>query len=74
VHDDPRRHLGWIDYLRGDPSAAIAEFDRRLEEREVLMCGPVAAELLTGVGVNERVRLRETLAAMAWVTSIARTG
>jgi len=28
----------WVDYLRGDPSAAIAEFDRRLEEREVLMC------------------------------------
>jgi len=50
VHDDPRRHLGWIDYLRGDPSAAIAEFDRRLEEREVLMCGPVAADLLTASG------------------------
>lgn len=35
----------WIDYLRGDPSATIAEFDRRLEEREALMCGAARLRL-----------------------------
>ena len=51
----------WIDYLRGTTSAAANELDERLAAHEVLMCGPLATELLTGVGASERVRLWETL-------------
>ena len=36
----------WIDFLRGTPSAAADELDDRLAEHEVLMCGPVATEIL----------------------------
>ena len=56
----------WIDYLRGTPSAAADELDQRLAAREVLMCGPVAVELLTGVDATERMRLWEAFAAMGW--------
>ncbi len=56
----------WIDYFRGSPSAAAAELDERLAAHDVLMCGPVAAELLTGVAASERMRLWETLSAMVW--------
>ena len=56
----------WIDYLRGTASTAAEELDERLAAHEVLMCGPVAAELLTGVGPKERLRMWEILSAMTW--------
>lgn len=56
----------WIDYLRGTRSAATDELDERLAAHDVLMCGPVATELLTGVKTKERMRLWDTLSAMAW--------
>lgn len=56
----------WIDYLRGSSTAAADALDDRLTEQEVLMCGPVAAELLTGVDSGERLRLWEIFTAMAW--------
>lgn len=56
----------WIDYLRGVPSAAVDELDERLGAHEVLMCGPVAAELLTGVDAKERLRMWEILSSMTW--------
>ena len=56
----------WIDYLRGAPTVAAAALDERLAEREVLMCGPVATELLTGVQASERMRLWEVLSALTW--------
>ncbi|MEA2190330.1 MAG: hypothetical protein QOI73_451 [Solirubrobacteraceae bacterium] len=56
----------WIDFLRGTRSQAADELDRRLAEHSVLMCGPVATELLTGIEARERIRLWETLSAMAW--------
>jgi predicted nucleic acid-binding protein len=62
----------WIDYLRGTASPAANELDERLLAHDVLMCGPVAAELLTGLGAKERMRLSETLSAMAWA-DIARS-
>lgn len=62
----------WIDYLRGTPSQAADELDSRLVAHDVLMCGPVAAELLTGVDASGRIRLWETLSSMAWA-DIARS-
>ena len=62
----------WIDYLRGTPSPAADELDERLAAHDVLMCGPVAAELLTGLDAPERMRLWETLSSMAWA-DIARS-
>jgi predicted nucleic acid-binding protein len=56
----------WIDFLRGTRSQAADELDRQLAEHSVLMCGPVATELLTGIEARERMRLWETLSAMAW--------
>lgn len=56
----------WIDYLRGAPTATADELDQRLVGHDVLMCGPVAAELLTGLEAAERMRLWETLSAMEW--------
>ncbi len=56
----------WIDYLRGRPSAAVDALDERLAARDVLMCGPVAAELLAGEQPGERMRLWELFSAMPW--------
>ena len=56
----------WIDFLRGAPTAAADELDRQLAQHAVLMCGPVATELLAGVHAGERMRLWEMLSAMAW--------
>jgi predicted nucleic acid-binding protein len=56
----------WIDYLRGAPTRAADEMDQRLVAHDVLMCGPVAAELLTGVDKAERLQLWESLSSMAW--------
>lgn len=57
----------WINYLRGASSPTTDAFDARLAERDVLICGPVATELLTGTAAGERMRLWETLTAMTWV-------
>lgn len=56
----------WIDYLRGTPSPTTDELDQRLAAHDVVMCGPVAAELLTGLEAADRMRLWETLSSMAW--------
>lgn len=44
----------WIDDLRGTRSATTNAFDDRLGTRDVLVCGPVATELLTGCPPRER--------------------
>ena len=62
----------WIEYLRGTQSNAADELDQRLAAHDVLMCGPVAAELLTGVDATQRMRLWEILSSMAWA-DIARS-
>jgi predicted nucleic acid-binding protein len=56
----------WIDFLRGTSSAGADELDERLADHEVLMCGPVATEILTGVDADERLRLWEVFTALAW--------
>ena len=56
----------WIDFLRGGQSEAADELDAQLAQHAVMMCGPVATELLTGLEAGERLRLWETLSAMTW--------
>jgi len=56
----------WIDFLRGTPSTASDELDERLVEQDVMMCGPVATEVLTGAPAGERIRLWDSFAALAW--------
>lgn len=56
----------WMDYLADGRSRTVAELDQRLARREVLMCGPVAAELLVGESADQRMRLWEIFTAMPW--------
>lgn len=56
----------WIDYLRGVSSDAADALDERLAARDVLMCGPVAAELLAGEQPGERMRLWDLFTVMPW--------
>ena len=57
----------WVEHLRGRASAAAGEFDERLAAEDVLVCGPVATELLTGASAQDRIRLWDTLTTLAWV-------
>ena len=57
----------WIDYLRGTGSPAAGAFDDRLLAHDIVMCGPVATELLTGVDAGERARLWDAITGLAWI-------
>jgi len=57
----------WVDYLRGTGSLAASAFDDRLLAHDIVMCGPVATELLTGVDARQRARLWEAISGLAWV-------
>lgn len=56
----------WVDYLRGTPAPSVDALTERLDRNEVLMCGPVAAELLAGRDARGRMQLWETVSAMPW--------
>lgn len=57
----------WVDFLRGtDPSAAQV-LDRLLAAGEVVMCGPVAAELFAGTAEERAPELWSLLAGLRWV-------
>ena len=55
----------WVAFLRDGTRGSAAELDRLLEQREVLICGPVAAELVAGAG-DDGGRLWSLLAGLAW--------
>ena len=72
--NDPRRHLG-LDRLpsRYGVAGRGGRPDDRLVAHDVLMCGPVAAESLTGLERAERMQFWEQdLSSMAWA-DIARS-
>lgn len=56
----------WVDYLRAGASESGAALDRLLERGEVVMCGPVAAELLAGAAGGVRERLASLLLGLPW--------
>lgn len=57
----------WVRYLRqGRGTEVGAGLDRRLEERSVVVCGPVLAELLTGTPEDRREQLWSLLSVLPW--------
>lgn len=56
----------WVNFLRIGPDGPAGELDRLLDRREVVVCGPVAAELLAGADENRRDELRQLLASLPW--------
>lgn len=53
----------WVDYLR----KGGGELDSALSRGEVAICGPVAAELLTGVRAADRPALEQALRGLDWL-------
>lgn len=56
----------WIDYLREGASGRAAPLDALLEANEVVVCGPVVAEILAGATKDDRERLGRLFSALPW--------
>jgi predicted nucleic acid-binding protein len=56
----------WVDYFRGSEPAAT-ELDRLLAEEELVVCGPILAELVAGVAPAQREELWLALASLPFV-------
>lgn len=56
----------WVDYLRQGPGGRAAALDRLLADREVVVCGPVVAELLAGTASRQRDDLGRVFAGLPW--------
>lgn len=56
----------WVDYLRSARSGRAAALDDLLASGEVVICGPVAAELLAGTATRQRAELWQLLAGLEW--------
>jgi predicted nucleic acid-binding protein len=56
----------WIAYLRAGGEDITRELSATLERREVLACGPVVAELVTGARPGDRATLLASLAGLPW--------
>jgi len=56
----------WVDYLRRGPSGAAADLDRLLHAGEIVLCGPVVAELLAGAGPAHRGDLWQLFSSLPW--------
>ena len=56
----------WVDYLRGGVTGPGGPLDELLGEGEVVVCGPVVAELLTGAVAGGRNELWQLLSGLPW--------
>lgn len=57
----------WVDFLRPGSAEVSARLGGLIERGELLMCGPVAAELMGGASrESDRLALRGTLPALPW--------
>ncbi len=57
----------WVSYLRhGSGHPWGGELQAALDDGNLLMCGPVVAELLAGTGDRDRDRLGASLHALGW--------
>jgi predicted nucleic acid-binding protein len=56
----------WVDYLRRGTAGDAAKLDALLAAGDVVMCGPVAAELLAGISDEGRDELWRQLAGLPW--------
>ena len=56
----------WIDYLRRGEGGWAWELDELLGRGEIMMCGPVLAELVAGVPADRRSDYALRLRALPW--------
>lgn len=56
----------WVEYLRQGRGSRADRLDDLLVAGEVLVCGPVVAELLAGARSPDRGRLRLLLTGLPW--------
>jgi predicted nucleic acid-binding protein len=56
----------WVSYLRTGAAGPAAPLDDLLARQEVVVCGPVAAELLVGAAGAQRHELWTLLAGLDW--------
>jgi predicted nucleic acid-binding protein len=56
----------WVDYLRRGASGRHSRLDSLLADGEVVLCGPVVAELLAGVADERRDELWRLLSSLPW--------
>lgn len=56
----------WITFLRPGGAGLTVELSGMLDRVEVLVCGPVLAELIAGAQPTDREVLATTLAALPW--------
>jgi len=55
----------WVDFLRRG-GAGSDRLGKLLSNGEIVMCGPVAAELLAGIGERDEKNLWASLTALPW--------
>lgn len=56
----------WIEYLRRGQGGDASELDTLLTQDEVLVCGPVVAEMLAGAAAADRLTLWSFFQAISW--------
>lgn len=56
----------WVEYLRKGQRGDAWPLDGLLESGSVVVCGPIAAELLAGTRENDRSDLWSALYALPW--------
>lgn len=56
----------WVDYLRTGAAGSAAAMQGLLEERRVITCGPVTAELLAGARGVASAKLGSLLDGLRW--------
>ena len=56
----------WVDYLKRGKASKAARLDDLLTTGEVVVCGPVVAELLAGAKATDRTSLWLLLTALPW--------
>lgn len=56
----------WVAYLRAGAEDLTRELGATLDRREVVVCGPVVAELVAGARAHDRPTLVASLAGLPW--------
>jgi predicted nucleic acid-binding protein len=56
----------WVAYLRTGADELTRDLNLALDRREVLICGPVLAELVAGARPSDRAALISSLAGLPW--------
>jgi predicted nucleic acid-binding protein len=57
----------WVDFLRHGRDGNAAGLSDLLTRHEIVVCGPVIAELLAGTAKSQRAELALRLSALPWV-------